>query len=63
MSKDRRSNVVPIRQVKTYRQMWEEAGRPDTGGLKMMADAEDSGDLAKQLGYVADDADPDRSGS
>lgn len=58
MSKDGRSNVVPIRQVKTYRQMWEEAGKPDSGGLKMMADAEESGDLAKQLGYVDSNAEP-----
>jgi hypothetical protein len=38
------------RATKTYVQIWEEAGRPNNG-LKMMAEAELSGDLARQLGF------------
>src|SRR6185437_12375614 len=53
MSKGKHSNVSPIRPIKSYRKMWEEAGKPAKGGLKMMADAEESGQLANQLGYTA----------
>jgi hypothetical protein len=53
MSKGKHSNVSPIRKIKSYKQLHQEAGSPSSGGLKMMADAEASGDLANQLGYTA----------
>ena len=52
MSKGKHSNVSPIRKIKSYKQLWKEAGSPESGGLKMMADAEGSGELANQLGYT-----------
>ena len=52
MSKGKRSNVVSLRKAKSYQQLWKEAGRPRSGGLRMMADAEESGALANQLGYT-----------
>ena len=57
----KKHNVVPIRPVKSYRQLWEEAGKPKGNGLEMMKDAEERGDLAKSLGYVRDDSKGDRS--
>lgn len=51
MSKGRRSNVSPIRKIKSYRELLKEAGDKASPGLKMMADAEASGALAGQLGY------------
>lgn len=52
MNRGKRSNVSPIRRVKSYRELWEEAGRPKDGGLAMLAKAEQSGALAHQLGYT-----------
>ncbi len=60
MSKGKRSNVVSLRKVKSYRELMKEAGDKASPGLKMMADAEESGALENQLGYTEEGA-ADRS--